>query len=138
MVMSSSGVAKQKSKPQAKPFRSVIGRTPHIKLQGDIITSPFADEQTGTTIAAGKFKATCLQLLDAAERGESITITKRGKAVARLIPPEPGTERPFVPLLGRMEGMVRIKGDIVGPHFDWWEKKRAQTGTCWIRTSGSG
>ncbi|HEX4747316.1 MAG TPA: hypothetical protein VFU99_10590 [Gaiellaceae bacterium] len=35
------------------------------------------------TIAAGKFKAQCLRLLDeVAETGETIVVTKRGKAVA--------------------------------------------------------
>jgi prevent-host-death family protein len=74
-------------------------------------------------IAAGKFKATCLQLLDRAAAGETITITKRGKAVGRLVPPAQGEPKAFVPLRGRMEGMVEVKGDIVGPHFDWWQKK---------------
>jgi prevent-host-death family protein len=79
-------------------------------------------QSPGMVIAAGKFKATCLELLDRAAQGETITITKHGKVVGRLVPPEQPVEEPFVPLLGRMEGMVQIKGDIVGPHFDWWEK----------------
>jgi prevent-host-death family protein len=32
-------------------------------------------------------------LLDRAERGEEITITRRGRAVARLVPAQSGTER---------------------------------------------
>jgi prevent-host-death family protein len=75
---------------------------------------------TGTVIAAGKFKATCLQLLDAAAAGESITITKHGKAVARLVPPEGPEEKPFVPLLGMFKGKVQIVGDIVSPDFEAW------------------
>lgn len=120
MVMSPSSVVKQKSKREAKPFRSIIGRTPQIKLHGDVNTSPFAAEQAGATIAAGKFKATCLQLLDAAERGESITITKRGRVVARLVPPEP--ERPLArePLFGIAQGKIKILGDIVSPDFEAW------------------
>ena len=31
------------------------------------------------------------QLLDLAEQGEEITITRRGKAVARILPAKPGT-----------------------------------------------
>ena len=73
-----------------------------------------------TTIPAGKFKATCLQLLDAAERGESVTITKRGKVVARLVPPEPEKPKEFVPLLGCMRGKGKVLGDIVGPDFEAW------------------
>jgi prevent-host-death family protein len=39
------------------------------------------------TIAAGQFKAQCLRLLDeVAETGETIVVTKRGKAVAKLEP----------------------------------------------------
>jgi prevent-host-death family protein len=41
------------------------------------------------TIAAGQFKAQCLRLLDeVAETGETIVVTKRGKAVAKLQPVE--------------------------------------------------
>lgn len=40
------------------------------------------------TIPAGEFKAKCLALLDeVAETGEEIIVTKRGKPVARLVPP---------------------------------------------------
>jgi prevent-host-death family protein len=46
-------------------------------------------------ISAVKFKATCLKLIDqVAESGESITITKRGKVLARLVP-DRGVERGF-------------------------------------------
>lgn len=39
------------------------------------------------TIAAGKFKATCLALMNhVAESGESIEVTKRGKPLVRLVP----------------------------------------------------
>lgn len=42
------------------------------------------------TIAAGKFRAECLALLDeVAASGEEIIVTKRGKPVARLLPLEP-------------------------------------------------
>ncbi len=38
-------------------------------------------------ISAVKFKATCLKLMDrVAATGEPITITKRGKPLARLVP----------------------------------------------------
>lgn len=41
------------------------------------------------TIAAGRFKAQCLRLLDeVAETGETIVVTKRGKAVAKIEPIE--------------------------------------------------
>ena len=41
------------------------------------------------TIPAGRFKAQCLRLLDeVAETGETIVVTKRGKAVAKIEPIE--------------------------------------------------
>lgn len=41
------------------------------------------------TIPAGRFKAECLALLDeVAASGETITVTKRGRPVARLAPVE--------------------------------------------------
>lgn len=41
-------------------------------------------------IAAAKFKAECLALLDdVAETGNEIIVTKRGKPVARVVPLEP-------------------------------------------------
>lgn len=77
-------------------------------------------QESSETIAAGKFKATCLQLLDRAAEGETITITKHGKPVARLIPPKAPQEEPFVPLAGLMKGSVKILGDIVSPDFEAW------------------
>src|SRR5258708_13086940 len=42
-------------------------------------------------IAASDFKAKCLSLLDeVAEKGSEFGVTKRGKAVARLVPMETG------------------------------------------------
>jgi antitoxin (DNA-binding transcriptional repressor) of toxin-antitoxin stability system len=42
-------------------------------------------------ISAVRFKATCLKLIDqVAESGEAITITKRGKVLARLVPHREG------------------------------------------------
>jgi prevent-host-death family protein len=75
------------------------------------------------TIAAGKFKATCLQLLDRAAEGESIAITKRGKVVARLVPPTDEEAKPFVSLWGLMKGKGEILGDIVSPDFEAWGMK---------------
>jgi prevent-host-death family protein len=64
------------------------------------------------TIGAGEFKAKCLRLLDeVARRQVAIVITKRGKAVAKLVPIE---EKP-VDIYGCMAGTARITGDVVGP-----------------------
>jgi prevent-host-death family protein len=72
-------------------------------------------------IAAGEFKARCLQLMDQAlESGESITITKRGRVVAKLVP-QREEPKPFRPLYGRLKGSVTIHGDIIGPTGVEWE-----------------
>ena len=43
---------------------------------------------------AGRFKNTCLQVLDdVAETREPVVITKRGRAVAKLVPVAPATPR---------------------------------------------
>jgi prevent-host-death family protein len=69
------------------------------------------------TIPAGEFKARCLQLLDTvAASGEPLTITKRGRPVARLVPlPAAGA------LFGALAGSVREQQDLVAPVDDTWE-----------------
>ena len=65
------------------------------------------------TMAAGEFKTHCLSVLDEVrERGCEITITKRGKPVARVVPTT--DHKPKSPL-GSMKGRFEIAGDIVGP-----------------------
>jgi len=72
-------------------------------------------------IAAGKFKATCLALLDEVQRGrKEIVITKRGKAVARLVPVEDTAPEIF----GRMKGSGTILGDIISPIGEIWNVER--------------
>jgi prevent-host-death family protein len=72
-------------------------------------------------IAAGEFKATCLALLDEVQRErKAILITKRGKAVARLVPLDDSAPA----LFGRMKGTGVITGDIVGPTGAIWDVDR--------------
>lgn len=71
-----------------------------------------------TTISASRFKATCLELMDRVQQDRvGVTITKRGKAVARLMPPD--DELP--PLFG--SAPVTILGDIVAPIDEEWESQ---------------
>lgn len=73
------------------------------------------------TMPAGKFKATCLAVLDRVKRtGEPVLITKRGKPVAQLVPPPP-PEPPKKDTYGCMAGTAEILGDIVEPlgEDDW-------------------
>jgi prevent-host-death family protein len=76
----------------------------------------------GETIPAGKFKAQCLSLIDQVGRSrQSITITKRGKPVARLVPLEEDKPRK---LLGFFAGHVVEEGDIVSPTGETWDAER--------------
>jgi len=73
-------------------------------------------------IAAGRFKATCLQLMDEVERTrKEIVITKHGKPVAKLVPVG---GKPARPLFGFMKGTVEVVGDIVSPGGEEWEAER--------------
>ena len=66
-------------------------------------------------LPAAEFKAKCLALIDRVrERGEPITITKRGRVVARLVPAGDEDERPWLALRGR----GRWTGDPFSPAVD--------------------
>ena len=49
-------------------------------------------------------------LVDAAERGESVTITRRGKEVARLVPAAGGNRGPL-PDLSAFRSSIEIQGE---------------------------
>lgn len=71
------------------------------------------------TMGAGEFKAKCLSLMDEVKAtGEEITITKRGKPVARLVPPRPKADHR---IMGCREGSLEIIGDIVAPVGEKWD-----------------
>jgi prevent-host-death family protein len=75
------------------------------------------------TIAAGKFKAHCLALMDDVQKKhQPILITKRGKPVAKLVPAKDEKDDIF----DSMKGKAKITGDIVSPAFDLdeWEMER--------------
>jgi prevent-host-death family protein len=72
-------------------------------------------------IAAGEFKAKCLQLMDQVQReGIELVITKRGKPVAKLVPAVQRKDSPF----GWMKGTGRIAGDIVSSEPDEWKESK--------------
>ena len=77
------------------------------------------------TLSAGQFGASCLQVLDQVRRTrQPVTITKRGKAVAKLVPvDEPGDQ----PLFGRLKGSIVIGGDIVAPTGEVWDAEKQST-----------
>ena len=65
-------------------------------------------------IAAAKFKAQCLALLDQVDP-DGIVITKHGKPVARLIP----FASDSAGLIGSLAGKLKIKGEILSTGGDW-------------------
>jgi len=72
------------------------------------------------TMAAGEFKARCLQVMDQVSATRTpVVITKRGKPIAKLVPADPAKE--WMP--GRLAGKIEILGDIVEPLIppDDWE-----------------
>ncbi len=73
-------------------------------------------------IAAGQFKAQCLQLMDRVQRSrEEIVITKHGKPVAKLVPVD---ENRSGSVIGYLRGTVEIVGNIVSPLEEEWEANR--------------
>ena len=68
------------------------------------------------TLSVTEFKAKCLEIIDKVHRtGEAVTITKRGKVVARLVADQPNEERPWLALRG---SVVRWHGDPLAPAVD--------------------
>ena len=66
-------------------------------------------------LAAAEFKARCLALLDEVhEKGHAITITKRGRVVARLVPADDAEQRPWVGI----RGAAKWIGDPIAPAID--------------------
>lgn len=68
-------------------------------------------------LPATEFKAKCLAYLDQVSRTRaSITLTKHGRAVARLVPVDEAAPGVF----GRLAGTVQVRGDVVAPiEADW-------------------
>jgi prevent-host-death family protein len=61
---------------------------------------------------AGEFKARCLTVMDDVNQTrETVLITKRGKPVPKLVPVDKTANQ----LIGRLEGIIRIVGDIESP-----------------------
>ena len=73
------------------------------------------------TMGAGEFKAQCLKVMERVKRTKrSVTITKRKKPIAKLVPLEEGSTI----LFGKMRGSVKILGDIISPIDEGWDAAR--------------
>jgi prevent-host-death family protein len=69
-------------------------------------------EETMRTIPAGEFKARCLRVMEEVKKYRtSVVITKKGRAVAKLVPPD----APATDVFGCMAGTARIVGDVQAP-----------------------
>lgn len=78
------------------------------------------------SINASEFKAKCLAILDEVKRtGEPVTILKRGRPVAQLVP---AVHVKAEYAQGTLRGSVRILGDVVAPVLpaDEWEVERTR------------
>ena len=65
------------------------------------------------TLSATDFKARCLNILDRVKtQGETVTITKRGRIVARLVPAADTADRPWLRL---RNARVRWHGNPLAP-----------------------
>ncbi len=75
------------------------------------------------TMPAGQFKARCLKVMDEVQNTrEPVVITKKGKPVAKLVPPD----TPPRDILGCLRGVIEIVGDIESPLVppEEWEALR--------------
>lgn len=67
------------------------------------------------TIAAARFKAECLALLDRVDAtGEELVVTKRGRPVARIVPVADAAPRSLL-------GSVTEHRDVLAPIGDHWD-----------------
>ena len=63
-------------------------------------------------MSASEFKTHCLAVMATVRATrEPVVITKRGRAIAKLVPADEAPQD----LLGRLRGVVRVKGDIESP-----------------------
>jgi antitoxin (DNA-binding transcriptional repressor) of toxin-antitoxin stability system len=66
------------------------------------------------TIAASRFKESCLALLDTIGP-EGIVVTKHGKPVAKLVPIQVESSD----LIGSLRGKIKVRGSILSTGLDW-------------------
>jgi len=106
--------------PKPLPTLDLKSATKKLRVQSRKIA--VAAPPTREPIAAAKAKTHFLQLLDEVDRDHlPITITKRGRVVAKLVPAsEPQKISKFDQVYGRMAGTGRITGDIVSPDWEAW------------------
>ena len=65
-------------------------------------------------IKASEFKERCLALLDQLD-AEGLLVTKRGRPVARVLPPQSDCAA----LIGSLKGKIVIRGNILSTGLKW-------------------
>ena len=60
-------------------------------------------------------------LVDRVEKGEEITITRRGTPVAKLVPTKPGFDR--AKARAAVQGLLELRAKLKGPPLTWEEIK---------------
>jgi prevent-host-death family protein len=86
---------------------------------------------------AGEFKARCLRVMEDVKKYRTpVVITKKGRPVAKLVPPDAAAADVF----GCMAGTARIVGDIEAPVVpaEVWEAVGRGSSRRTARRSGSG
>ena len=81
------------------------------------------------TMPAGEFKARCLQLMEQVSRTRRpVTITKRGRPVARLVPVDGDSE----PFLDSLRKSITIAGDIMkaAARSEPWDTEKEWVELC--------
>lgn len=73
------------------------------------------DDLSVSEFSVSEFKARCLELIDrVASTGEAVVLTRRGRAVVRLVAV---TDQDSVPQ-NELRGTVETVGDLLEPAFD--------------------
>lgn len=73
------------------------------------------------SIPAGRFKATCLQLMDEVVSGKlTVTVTKRGKPVMFITAPQKQKSARPRSFIGASKGSLTTHGDIVSALPNEW------------------
>ena len=71
-----------------------------------------------TKIAISQFKSHCLEIIEKLQtNGQSIIITKRDKAVAKVLP----IDNKKVSLFGMLKNKAEIKANILDPIDEKWD-----------------
>jgi prevent-host-death family protein len=69
------------------------------------------------TMAAGSFKAQCLAVMaEVQAKRQTVVITKRGRPVAKLVPPDQDTDT----IYNFLGGKGRVVGDIIASAVEDW------------------